>query len=203
MSDQLETRIASLFDEATAKVELRVGEGEVPHRFVGVIPFNALSADLGGFRERITPTAFRSTLSTGADVLALCDHSREKLLGRTSNGTLRLAESPKGLEVTIDLPDTSYARDMRELVKRHDIRGLSFGFRVREGGQKFIREGGQTIRDLLDIDLREVSLVSQPAYPDTAVALRSLSAATAPENLRPVLSRCNTQLRHLLVESLA
>jgi len=169
---EIELRNSSIFNDTP--IELREGSNEQPHRFVGLIPFNALSADLGGFKERITPTAFRTTLSNNNDVLALCDHSRDKLLGRTSNNTLRLHETDRGLEVTIDLPDTSYARDIRELVKRHDIRGLSFGFTVRQGGQKFTRSGGQTIRDLVDIDLREVSLVSQPAYPDTTVAIRSM-----------------------------
>lgn len=166
---QLETRNVTLFGND----ELRLGEGETPNRFVGLIPFGTLSVDLGGFKERITPSAFTTTVRGGADVRALVDHDNGKLLGRTSNNTLRVVETSAGLAVEIDVPDTSYARDLRELVRRRDVRGLSFGFRVREGGQRFAKEGGQTIRELTDVDLREVSVVSLPAYADTSVAVRS------------------------------
>jgi hypothetical protein len=168
---QLELRHLSLFPDQ--QQELRIGEGEMPNRFVGLIPFLTTSVDLGGFKERLTPSAFTTTVKGGGDVRALVDHDPAKLLGRTANNTLRVIETPAGLAVEIDIPATSYANDLRELVRRRDIRGLSFGFRCREGGQRFIKEGGTTIRELTDIDLREVSIVSTPAYQDTSVAIRS------------------------------
>ena len=177
---QLELRHLSLFPDQ--QQELRIGEGETPNRFVGVIPYGTLSVDLGGFKERITPTAFTTTVKGGGDVRALVDHDNGKLLGRTSNNTLRIVETPAGLSVEVDVPDTTYARDLRELVRRRDVRGLSFGFKVREGGQRFIKEGGFTIRELTDIDLREVSVVSLPAYQDTSVAIRSAQIDTAVMN---------------------
>lgn len=199
---QLETRFVSLFgsDDAT-ELRLTEGGGEQPHRFVGLIPFQTLSVDLGGFKERLMPTAFRSTLSSGADIRALADHDSTKLLGRTSNSTLRVAETDKGLAVEIDIPDTSYGRDVRELVRRRDIRGLSFGFKVRQSGQRFVKEGGLTIRELHDIDLKEVSIVSQPAYQDTAVALRSaqIDPTVMQEITRPNYSRAATLLRRSLL----
>lgn len=171
MQSQLETRYVSLFNADAA--EVRIGEGDQQNKFIGIIPFNCLSCDLGGFKERLAPTAFKSSLATGTDIRALVDHDPTKLLGRTSNATLRVAEVATGLAVEIDIPDTTYGRDVRELVRRRDIRGLSFGFRVRSGGQRFTKENGQAVRELLDIDLKEVSVVGNPAYADTAVALRS------------------------------
>lgn len=202
-SKQLETRFVSLFGTADGtELRLSEGTGEQPHRFVGLIPFNSLSVDLGGFKERLMPTAFRSTLAGGADIRALVDHNAEKLLGRTSSATLRVAETDKGLAVEIDVPQTSYGNDLRELVRRKDVRGLSFGFRVRQNGQRFTKEGGQTIRELTDIDLREVSVVSTPAYADTTLALRSavIDPDVAKEIARPNWSRCATRLRNSLVE---
>lgn len=204
MQQQLEQRDVSLFadDQAT---ELRYTEGtaEQPHRFVGTIPYGTLSHDLGGLKERIMPTAFCTSLSNGADIRALADHDSTKLLGRTSNGTLRVVHTDKGLGVEIDMPDTSWARDVRELVRRKDVRGLSFGFVVRKNGHKFTKEGGMTVRELHDVDLREVSIVSQPAYPDTSVALRSAELALQGSSgvERPNASRCGTQLRRLLVQA--
>jgi len=175
----IEIRDVYLFagSSTAADLELRFTEGtpEQPHRFVGVIPYNSLSADLGGFKEKLMPTAFRSTLASGSDIQALASHDPDKLLGRTSNSTLRVAHTDKGLAVEVDLPDTSYARDMRELVKRGDVNGLSFGFNVKKDGQRFVKEGGQTIRELHDVNLREVSIVSRPAYPETSLSIRSLN----------------------------
>lgn len=198
---QLETRFVSLF--AADELRLSDATAEQPHRFVGLLPFNALSVEFpGGWKERLMPSAFRTTLSSGNDIRALVDHNAEKLLGRTSSGTLRVAETDKGLAVEIDVPGTSYGNDLRELVRRKDVRGLSFGFKVRQGGQRFVKEGGLTIRELHDIDLREVSVVSTPAYADTTLALRSavIDPDVSKEISRPNWSRCATRLRNSLVE---
>jgi HK97 family phage prohead protease len=203
---KLETRFASLYD-ADASAELRMMDGQ-SNRFVGIIPYGKLSKDLGGFRERITPTAFRSSLAAGKDIRALVDHASDKLLRRTSNGTLVTRDTPAGLEVEISLPDTSYARDIRELVQRRDVRGLSFGFNVRSReGHRVIREAGNTVRELLDVDLGEISVVSNPAYGDSAVALRSadidpaLAAeiAAAGKSLHPRLAKSRLTLLYNVV----
>lgn len=171
----IETRFAVADD-----LELRVGEGETPNRLVGYAAvFNSLSADLGGFKERLLPGAFKDSVTGGGDIRALVGHDPNQLLGRTSNGTLRVSEDERGLRVEVDLPDTSYGRDLREMVRRRDIRGMSFGFRVRKGGDSFTKEGGQTIRELRSVDLREVSAVASPAYDSTNVQLRVDPAAVA------------------------
>jgi HK97 family phage prohead protease len=130
------------------------------------------TADIGGyFREIIARGAFTNTLRT-ADVRAYFDHDRGRVLGRASAGTLRLKEDDKGLYVEIDLPDTSDGRDVKALIERGDISGMSFGFSVTH------QEWDETIdpptRTILGVELREVSIVSEPAYDGTSIALRSL-----------------------------
>jgi HK97 family phage prohead protease len=78
------------------------------------------------FTETIAPGAFRNSL--GKDVIALVDHDASRVLARTKSKTLRLAEDGKGLQFDLDLPDTSYARDVLELVTRGDAGGMSFAF---------------------------------------------------------------------------
>lgn len=201
MQQQLELREVSLF--GTDAAEVRMGEGDTPSRFTGFIPFMTPSVDLGGLIERITPSAFTTTIKNGQDVRALVDHDAAKLLGRTSNQTLRMVETPNGLAVEIDIPDVSYARDMKELVRRRDVKGLSFGFKIRGGaaGQRFIKEGGTTVRELLDVDLREISVVSQPAYVDTTVALRSaqVDPHLMQQLARPNAARRAVQMRRVLL----
>lgn len=129
-------------------------------------------ADIGGyFREVLAPGAFTKTLKT-ADVRAYFDHDRGRVLGRSSSGTLRLEEDRKGLAVEIDLPDTSDGRDVRTLVERGDVSGMSFGFIVLR--QEWDETGDVPVRTIHEVELREVSVVSEPAYEGTSIALRSL-----------------------------
>jgi HK97 family phage prohead protease len=148
------------------------------NRLVGYAAvYGSLSEDLGGFREQIRAGAFDGTLKAGHDVRALFDHSTDKVLGRVSNGTLRLASDSTGLRVEIDLPEgVSYAEDLRKLIGRGDISQMSFGFVVPPGGDSWERRAdGVSLRTLNQIELHEVSVVSIPAYPDTTIALRSLA----------------------------
>lgn len=136
--------------------------------------FDSRSHDLGGLVEVIRPTAFTRTLRENPDVRALVDHDASKVLGRTAAGTLRLEVDERGLRVEIDPPDTTAARDLLESVRRGDVDGMSFAFRVPKGGHEIDYGGDIPTRYLLDVDLREISVVTFPAYPDARVALRAL-----------------------------
>lgn len=131
-------------------------------------------ADIGGwFKEVVARGAFTNTLRT-ADVRAYFDHDTGRVLGRLSSGTLRCEEDDKGLRIEIDLPDTTDGRDVKTLVERGDVSGMSFRF------EAIRQEWDETVdppkRTLLEVKLGEVSIVSEPAYDGTTVALRSLDA---------------------------
>lgn len=159
--------------------------------------YGPMSEDLGGFREVIAPSAFERSLKSGVDVRALVGHDDSMVIGRLSAGTLRLSSDERGLRVEIDLPNTSYANDLRELLKRGDVSQMSFGFTVPGGGDAWgTAEGGGRLRTLKDVDLHEVSIVAMPAYPDTSVALRSLR-----ESFRQTIHRW-CQLRMARVEQI-
>lgn len=151
------------------------------------VVFNTLSADLGGFRELITPEAVDRTLRDGLDVRALVDHDPSKVLGRTKAGTLRLTKDTRGLRVEIDPPDTTAGRDVLALVQRGDVTGMSFGFAVvRPDGERFERRDGALVRLITDMTMHDVSVVTYPAYAatDVAVAQRSLQAFQAQQGQR-------------------
>lgn len=141
--------------------------------------FNA-DADLGEFVERIQPGAFKRSLDSRRNIRALYDHQSGAVLGSTQAGTLELREDAKGLAFTLELPDTTTGRDVAELVKRGDVAGCSFGFKVAPNGDKWEQRNGKAVRTLLDVDLAEITLTSWPAYQDTTLALRSLGFAVAP-----------------------
>jgi HK97 family phage prohead protease len=159
------------------EVETRSVSLPVERRSDTIVGYAAVfggEADIGGsFREVIAPGAFAETLKT-ADVRAYFDHDRGRVLGRTKAGTLRLKEDAKGLAVEIDLPDTSDGRDVRALLERGDVDGMSFGFVVTH--DEWDETADPPMRTIHKVMLREVSVVSEPAYGDTSVALRSLDA---------------------------
>ena len=137
-------------------------------------------AKLSGFTEYVRKGAFRRSLERGDDVLAMVDHSPTLILGRRSAGTLVVQEDDRGLAFTVELPDTTAGRDVRVSVERGDMRGASFGFKVNgKAGERWTADGGSPVRELLDLDLFDVTVTGIPAYPDTSVALRSMPAPGA------------------------
>ena len=162
--------------------ELRVVDGgagseeeEGGPRIVGYAAlFDELSTDLGGFREIIRRGAFTQTVA-GDDVRALWNHNADYVIGRTRAGTLRLAEDERGLRFEAEPPDTQWARDALVSLRRGDVNQMSFGFYARRDRWQQDEEGN-TLRELLDVELYDVSPVTYPAYPQTSVAVRAMRA---------------------------
>ncbi|MCA1944424.1 MAG: HK97 family phage prohead protease [Desulfovibrio sp.] len=120
---------------------------------------------IADFQEVILPGAF----NLRGDVLALVDHSPEKLLARTRSKTLRLSQDKTGLHFELDLPETSLGRDVLALAERGDLGGMSFGFTVNPGGERW--QGKR--RELRSLKLYEISVVcAWPAYDGTVVSAR-------------------------------
>lgn len=155
--------------------ELRVLDDE-PTTISGYAAvFGRESEDLGGFWEVIRPGAFADVLRT-ADVRALFNHDANVLLGRTRSGTLVLEEDAVGLRFEIKVPDTQYVRDLVvEPIRRGDIDGCSFAFRIAENGDSWRRqEDGRHVREIVSVaELRDIGPVVYPAYAATSVAVRS------------------------------
>jgi HK97 family phage prohead protease len=127
-------------------------------------------ARIADFTETIRPGAFAEALRAGGDILALVDHDPTRLLARSRTGSLQLSEDARGLAFALTVPDTQAGRDVLALAERGDLGGMSFGFLVPEGGDRWTGDR----RELVKIDLREISVVqSWPAYEGTVVAARS------------------------------
>jgi len=145
--------------------------------------FNELSDDLGGYREVISPGAFDDVLADpNTDVRALINHEGVPLArykgGRDEN-TLELSIDDEGLRYSFDL-NLSHpeSRSLAAAMSRGDIDQSSFRFQARDGS-KFSEQEGGLVRDVFRLSsLRDVSVVTFPAYPTTSAEVkRSLEEA--------------------------
>ncbi len=154
--------------------ELRALDGPKPGSVSGYAAvFDKLSEDLGGFREKIAPYAFDG-ITNGADIRLFWNHDSSRPLGRTRSGTARVAPDTQGLHFEVDLPDTTYARDLWESLERGDVSGASIGFIIGEDVWT-TDEAKNPVRTITRVQrLVEASIVSIPAYPDTAVAIKRM-----------------------------
>lgn len=135
------------------------------------VVFNSETEIYDGMFEEISDKAFKDI--DLSDIRALADHDTAKVLGRTKSKTLTLKVDEKGLygEITINKDDTE-AVNLYQRVKRGDIDQCSFGFSILNETMEQ-REDGTTKWTITEIELFEVSVVTFPAYSDTAVEARS------------------------------
>ncbi len=172
--------------------ELRAAAGDDFALEGTAVSYDCLSQDLGGFRERIMPGAFARSIKAGADVKCLLNHDANVVLGRTKSGTLTLQDSNSGLRFRCQLDRSNSAhQNVFQMVKRRDLSECSFAFVVPQGGDAFdeVTQGGQRVmrRTIKDADLRDVSVVTYPAYNakgSTSVDARSTPAAIDAYNRR-------------------
>ena len=151
-------------------VELRKddnGDGKIITGYAAL--FNTWSADLGFFKEKIEKGAFKKTIQEN-DIRALINHDPNLIIGRRKNKTLELWEDDKGLGFNIKLPDTSYADDLKESIKRKDITQNSFGFQTIQ--DEWSKDGKK--RTLKEVKLFDISPVTFAAYKQTSVKMRGL-----------------------------
>jgi HK97 family phage prohead protease len=158
-------------------VELRAhSDGDQPGRIGGYAAvFDKISANLGGFIERVAPSFFNKSRGDGwPDVIARFDHENAFLLGTTAARTLDLRVDNTGLSYEV-IPPKARA-DILELVERGDVRKSSFAFRVPDGGDEWgLSDQGYPMRTLVTGQLIDVAPVISPAYADTTAGLRSLA----------------------------
>lgn len=163
--------------------------------------FNSESRNLGGFIETIHPTAFDRVLAEKPDVIGVFNHDRNKLLGRTSNDSLKLSVDSYGLRYEITPPNTQEARDVVELVHGGYVAGSSFAFSVkRDGGDAWSSDTkGLRKREIREVGfLEDVGPVVRPAYNASSVVVsrRALEMAVG-EAFRPNQTMANAAKRGL------
>ncbi len=115
----------------------------------------------------IHPGAFTKTLAErGGKVRLLWQHDTTEPIGKP----LELREDAKGLYIKAKVSDTSRGRDALALLRDGAIDSMSIGYDVIPSGVDFSKgSDGKTVRNLRELKLYEVSLVSFPANEQATV----------------------------------
>lgn len=132
---------------------------------------NPLWSRMGQFVERICKGAFKRALERNDNVRLLLNHDPERDLGGTRDGNLELNEDNIGLHARATITDPEVVKKARN----GDLVGWSFGFLDKDVEQRR-DEDGVPLREVKDLDLKEVSLLDKtktPAYNGTLVTVRA------------------------------
>jgi HK97 family phage prohead protease len=153
----------------------KAGEVETRHneiategrRIRGIVPFGVESRDMGGWNEVLEPTALRGAKLD--DLIARVDHAGVPI-GRFPK-TLDVEERSDGLHWAVT-PPASRA-DLLEAIERGDLQAGSWQMVVSKD-----RWEGDTRHVEQISELRDVSIVSTPAYPAAQIEYRAAPVAT-------------------------
>jgi HK97 family phage prohead protease len=113
--------------------------------------------DRGG--DVVRPGAFERSLKRGSGAVPLLwQHDQGRPVGQVEY----LREDRRGLRVIARLSDGRAGRAAAALLREGRVAGLSFGYKVRKAT-------GAAPRELTELDLLEVSLVTTPMQPKARV----------------------------------
>ena len=162
----------------------------------GRFPYNSMAtvSDRGRVRkERFSSRAFRFAIESEPErrIDLLVGHDFNRPVASRSAGTLRLRDTDEGVMFEAELPDDppSWVIDAERAVSAGLMTGISPGFRVPPqgvvpGAEQLVAEPGNPgvqIREVNHAVLRELSIVTNPAYEESMVELRSDQFDVAPD----------------------
>lgn len=132
------------------------------------------------WKECIRKGAFTQSLKENS-ILALYNHDFNNVLAR-KDVNMKLVEDDKGLYFEIELPDTTQGNDLYELIDKGIVNQCSFSGYVRKNLWSE-DEGENILREILEIDLIEITITPIPAYEVTeAEVKRSREIKSTKEN---------------------
>lgn len=187
--NSIETRNVIYFD-GKHRAETRA-DGDKEKRVIGgLAAVYDKYTDMGWYIE-VIKKGFFDGIDT-SQTAALKNHDPNLVLGRTANGTLKLEDTPDGLDYEAIVPDTQIGRDTYEEVKNGYIYQSSFAFTAKEVVWREVDRSelaGKIDDTVLDrmvyngkVDVREmvkggklydVSPVTYPAYAEATSEARS------------------------------
>lgn len=136
----------------------------------------------GHFMERMAPGAFTKTIRENRERMrVLFHHGKDPSIGMKPLGPIsRLDADESGVNYEVPLLDTSYNRDIEEMLLA-GVLGSSFAFEVlkddrkRRPGRSAHNPKGLDERTVLEVRMREFGPTPFPAYASATAGMRSIS----------------------------
>ena len=139
-----------------------------------IAKFNSPSTLWQGYNEQLDPHCFDNTLTDGHNIFLLYAHDITRPLASTGTGSLVLNIDEIGLRfvATVDT-SISYVSDTVKLIKSGLTVGCSFGFYILRDNEVYDAATDTVTDTILEVQLLEGSVLSNPQYTDTAVSARA------------------------------
>ena len=157
--------------------------------------FNRLSEDRGGYFVVMAPGAFTKSIAE-SDVRVLFNHNPDYILGRTTNGTLKMSVDAVGLKIDAELADTQWGRDTFTSIQRGDVTQMSIGGRI--VAETLHIDAETTIYTVDEFALWDVSPVTYSAFEQTDVKVEQSQSMSDVEAAKGCPTRLYAAKRRLL-----
>ena len=157
----------------------------------------------GRFDEVIAPGAFKRTIDRKGpkNIRLQFNHGQDTMFGELPIGAIEeLREDSRGLYVKAKLHDNWFVQPIRDAIASGSVSGMSFRFAVH--AESWDTDGDVDLRTIREVELFEVGPVVWPAYPDTAVGVRSQRQPNDPAQLLRALLDANPDIRDQLAAEL-
>ena len=149
----------------------------------------------GSFNEVIRNGALDGSDLT--DARLLYNHDLSKIPLAKTPKTMQLIKDSVGLKMVAHLPNTEEAKSVYTAVKRGDLSGMSFAFKVPKGGDKY--DPKTNTREIFKIEkVNEISIVPFPAYPQTSVEARAIIQKINAPKREDMKIKINQNLRRVI-----
>jgi len=133
------------------------------------LKWNTLSCDRGGYFVRLLPNSAQFAPNT----YALFHHDWKAPQSSIDTGSLKLTCDNVGVKIEATLiADTQATRDLKELVAKKLVKGMSFAI-ADEPDAKALVEDGKNIIEISRFLCDEVTFCANPAFDDTSVEIKT------------------------------
>ena len=150
--ENLETKLIPLNFQIEKKQE-ELDEGKISG-------YAANFGNLDSWQDKIKKGAFTKTVKEKKEFPILWQHNLDEVLGKTAS----LFEDDNGLYMSANLVlEVQKASEAIALAKNGALKGLSIGFMAKEFTYKTDKKTQKLYREISEIDLYEISLVTIPA----------------------------------------
>jgi hypothetical protein len=157
------------------------------------IVFEKESIDLGGFKEVIKRGAVTQEFIDSQDISMKYNHSDTNgILARRNKckGSLDINVKDDGVEFRFTAKNTNLGNEVLESVRNGDLSGCSFSFKIANDGDKWTKRSVGYLREVKSIyAIKDLSIVTQPAYEMTTCNTRGLDELKQAEELQAQLDK--------------